>query len=127
MAKAIIVAIVVVVVMAVIVSLLNRDGREGFWKVKESDVFAILGFGVLTFVLFFAASKIVVQNVFWASVIRTLPLIVMIIAIWVFIDRRLFSNSCDLYDDDYDEDDDDDDVVHPWDEEGDDLKWPWDE
>lgn len=142
MAKAIVAMIIVVFVMAVIVSLLNRDGREGFWKFKEGDGFTILGFGVLAFILFYMASKIVVQSIFWMSVVRTLPWIVIIVAIWVYTDKRLCDyrspyarvRDSDRDDDDYDEPWDDEGIVYPWDEddgeddedEGD-VKWPWDE
>lgn len=123
MAKAIIVAIVVVVVMAVIVSLLNRDDSENFWKLKERDVFHILCFGAAMFCMVLIVSGVWVrmQNVFWASVVRTLPWIVIIVAIWVYMDKRLCG-----YRDSYDHED----IVYPWDEDDEDedhVTWPWDE
>lgn len=134
MAKAIVDAIIVIFVMAAIVSLLNRDGREGFWKLKEKDVFHVLCFGAAMFCMVYVASGIWVrmQSVFWASVVRTLPWIVIIVAIWVYTDKRLCAYR-DPYDRVRDDDDyepwDDEGIVYPWDEdnrEGD-VTWPWDE
>lgn len=127
--EAIVVAIIVIVVMAIIVSLLNRDdgNEEGFWRLKERDVFHVLCFGAaMSLMILVSGVWIHIESVFWASVVRTLPWIVIIVAIWVYTDNRL-SQGRDVHERD-DEPQDDEDVVYPWDEYDEDhVTWPWDE